>query len=464
MSVLIKGGTVVTATDQRRADVYVEDEQISQVGDDLDVDADRTLDASGMLVLPGGIDGHTHMESEAVGTVTADDFTSGTIAAAFGGTTTIVDMAAQYPGFAIEESIERWHEKVHRCPPVSDVGFHLILTDLDDGAPGRTFDDLRLLRGHGITSVKVFLAYKGAVMVDDDTLFRLMQLAAEEELLVLVHAENGHVVQLLTDQLLKEGRTEPIWHASSRPPLVEAEATARAIYFAQLAGAAVYIVHVSCTESIEPIAAARAKGWRVVGETCPQYLFTDITDLERPDFSAAKFVFTPPPRDAANHEPIWAAIGDDTLSVVSSDHSTWNFETQKVLGRDDFSKIPNGAPGVEERLMVLFDGGVRTGKISTSRFVDVVATTPAKLFGLYPRKGEIAVGSDADLVLWDPNEERTLSVDSHHSKTDYNLFEGCKVVGAPTTVLLRGQVVVESGELKVEPGYGRFINRGTTSL
>lgn len=464
MTVLIKGGTVVTATTSRRADVLIVRERIARVEEDLDVSADRVIDAEGMLVLPGGIDGHTHMESEAFETVTADDFTSGTIAAAFGGTTTIVDMAAQYPGQSLEEGVERWHEKVRRCPPVVDVGFHLILTDLDDAAPGRTFADLARLRPLGITSVKVFLAYKGAVMTEDDTLFRLLQHAAREDLLVLVHAENGDVVDLLTRQLLDEGRTGPRWHADSRPPLVEAEATARTIYLARLAEAPVYIVHVSCAEAIEPIAAARTKGWRVVGETCPQYLFTDRSKLESDDFSAAKYVFTPPPRDARNQEAIWSALRDDVLSVVSSDHSTWNYGTQKILGRDDFSKIPNGAPGVEERLMLLFDGGVRSGKLSPSRFVDIVSTTPAKLFGLYPRKGEIAPGSDADLVIWDPERQTTLSLTSHHTKTDYNLYEGKRVLGGPTTVLVRGTVVVADESVTVKPGHGRFLKRGTSAL
>jgi dihydropyrimidinase len=464
MSVLIKGGKVVTSTSSRQADVFISGERIERIGQHLDVEAGRTIDARGKLVIPGGVDGHTHMESEAFGTVTADEFTSGTIAAVHGGTTTIIDMAAQYPGFGIEESVERWHEKMRRCPPVADVGFHLILTDLDDAEPGRTFDDLGRLRGLGITSVKVFLAYKGAVMVDDETLFRLMQYAAAHEILVLVHAENGHVVQILTEQLLAEGRTEPRWHADSRPPLVEAEATARAIYFARLAGAPLYVVHVSCAEAVEPIAAARAKKWRVVGETCPQYLFTDVTDLNRPDFSAAKFVFTPPPREAANQDLIWDALRDNALSVVSSDHSTWNYETQKTLGRSDFSKIPNGAPGVEERLMLIFDGGVRTGRITANRFVDIVSTTPAKLFGLYPKKGELAEGSDADIVVWDPERATTLSAEDHHTKTDYNLFEGRDVVGGPSHVLMRGSVIVEDGQLVVDPGHGRFLKRGTTSL
>ena len=464
MSVLIKGGTVVTSTGSYEADVSIAGERIEAIAPGLETPADRVIDATGKLVLPGGIDGHTHMESEAFGTVTADDFTSGTVAALFGGTTTIVDMAAQYPGFGLEESVARWHEKVERCPPVVDVGFHLILTDLDDGAAGRTFDDVRRLPSLGITSVKVFLAYKGAVMVDDETLFRLMQQAAQENLLVLVHAENGHVVQVLTEQLLAQGRTEPRWHAASRPELVEAEATARAIAFARLTGAPLYIVHVSCEEAAEPIASARAKGWRVVGETCPQYLFTDATALDTPDFSAAKFVFTPPPRPAANQAVLWDALRDDTLSVVSSDHSTWNFETQKQLGRDDFSLIPNGAPGVEERLMLLYDGGVRTGRISASRFVDLVSTTPARLFGLYPRKGELAPGSDADVVIWDPGRRTTLSVETQHSKTDYNLFEGRTVIGGPSVVLVRGAVAVEDGRLLVEPGHGRFLERGATQL
>jgi dihydropyrimidinase len=361
------------------------------------------------------------------------------------------------------EGLDSWHEKLARCPPVIDVGFHLIITDLSDQEPGRRFDDLSALSDRGVTSVKVFLAYKGAVMVDDETLFRLLQRAATEDLLVLVHAENGHVVDVLTRQLLEAGHTSPRWHARSRPSLVEAEATARAIYFAQLADAPLYVVHVSCAEAVEPIAAARAKGWRVFGETCSQYLFTDEAELDRPGFEGAKFVFTPPPRPKENQEALWDALRDDTLSVISSDHSTWNYGTQKILGRDDFSKIPNGAPGIEERLRLVFDAGVRTGRLTENRFVDVVSTTPAKLFGLYPRKGELAVGSDADIVVWDPNRVTTIEAGSHHSSVDYSLYEGRSVIGAPDVILVRGTVVVADGTLEVEPGFGQYLHRGKSS-
>ncbi len=303
------------------------------------------------------------------------------------------------------------------------------------------------------------MAYKGALMVDDETLFKTMEVASATGALVMVHAENGDAIDVLIKKALAEGKTEPRWHAATRPPITEGEATNRAIQLAHLADAPLYVVHVSCEESIEPVAIARARGWETWGETCTHYLFIDETALDKPDFEGAKYVYTPPPRARENQEHLWQALTTDVLSVVSTDHCPFNFEGQKTLGRDDFSKIPNGAPGIENRLHMLHHYGVRQGHLSMNRFVELVSANPARLFGLYPRKGTIAIGSDADIVVFDPEKKVTLSASTHHSRVDYNLFEGTEVLGAPEMVLVRGQVVVENDKLVGKPGDGQFVRR-----
>jgi dihydropyrimidinase len=455
MSVLIKSGRIVTAADDYIADIYVEDETVTLIGESLDQQADKVIDATGKYVLPGGVDPHTHLDMPFGGTVTIDDVESGQTSAAFGGTTTHVDFIIQPPGKSFFEAFDEWKAKANG-KQVIDMGYHMAVTDLKEGG---TLEELATLPDQGITSYKLFMAYKGALMVDDETLFRVMQVAAETGALVMVHAENGDAIDVLVKEALAEGKTEPKFHALTRPPETEGEATNRAIQLARVAGCKLYVVHVSCQESVEPIELAREKGWDVWGETCTQYFFIDQSYLERPDFEGAKYVYTPPPRAKENHEVLWRAVENDVLSVISTDHCAFLWDGQKTLGKDDFSKIPNGAPGLENRLQMIHEFGVRAGRISLNRMVELLSTNPAKYFGLYPRKGTIAVGSDADLVVFDPERKVTISAATHHSKSDYNLFEGTEVTGAPQVVLLRGGVLVEGDELVGQPGVGEFIRR-----
>jgi dihydropyrimidinase len=455
MSVLIKGGRIVTAADDYVGDVLVEGERIVTIGESLDVDADRTINASGKYVLPGCVDPHTHLDMPFGGTTTIDDVESGQIAAAFGGTTCHVDFIIQPKGATFAEAIDEWRAKANG-KQVIDMGYHMAVTDL---AEGGTLDELATLPDQGISSYKLFMAYKGAIMVDDETLFRTMQVAAETGALVMVHAEHGDSIDVLVKQALADGNIEPKYHALTRPPETEGEATNRAIQLSRVAGCPLYVVHVSCAEAVEPIAIAREKGWDVWGETCTQYFFVDYTFLERPDFEGAKYVYTPPPRPIENQEVLWNAVRTDVLSAISTDHCAFLWDGQKTLGRDDFSKIPNGGPGLENRLHMIHEFGVREGRITLNRMVELLATNPAKLFGLYPRKGTIAVGSDADLVVFDPERRHTITAATQRSKTDYNLYEGTEVTGTPEVVLLRGNVLVERGELVAEPGIGQFVKR-----
>src|SRR5947209_11122886 len=426
MSILIKGGRVITAADDFVADVLIEGETVTTIGRrSLEVDADRVIDATGKYVLPGCIDPHTHLDMPFGGTVTIDDFESGHTSAAFGGTTCHVDFCIQGQGQTFGEALTTWHAKADGNTLI-DYGFHIAVTDLLSGG---TLEELASLPEQGITSYKLFMAYKNVLQVDDQTLFEAMQVAAGSGALVMVHAENGDAIDILVREALARGETAPIHHALTRPPELEGEATNRAIQLAHIAGSPLYVVHVSCKESVEPIALAREKGWDVWGETCTQYFFVDYTDLERPNFEGAKFVYTPPPRDKANQEVLWDAVRNDVLSAISTDHCAFLWDGQKTLGRNDFSKIPNGGPGLENRLQMIHHFGVREGRITLNRMVELLATNPAKLFGLYPRKGTLAVGSDADIVIFDPQKRARLSASTQHSRSDYNLYEGTEVVG-----------------------------------
>ena len=455
MSTLIKGGRIITAADDYVGDVYVDGERIAMLGESLDVDADRVIDASGKYVLPGCVDPHTHLDMPFGGTTTIDDVTSGQTAAAFGGTTCHVDFCIQSPGSSFAEALDTWHGK-REGKQVIDMGFHIAVTDLREGG---SLEELARLPEQGVTSYKLFMAYKGALMVDDETLFRTMEVAAETGALVMVHAENGDAIDVLVKQALAAGNTAPHFHALTRPPETEGEATNRAIQLARVAGAPLYVVHVSCKEAVDPIARAREMGWDVWAETCTQYFFIDYTYLEQPDFEGAKYVYTPPPRAIENQEVLWHAVRSDILSAISTDHCAFLWDGQKSLGRDEFSKIPNGGPGLENRLHMIHEFGVRTGRLSLNRMVELLATNPAKLFGLYPRKGTIAPGSDADIVIFDPERRHLITAATQHSKVDYNLYEGTEVTGSPETVLLRGNVLVDGGELVAESGVGEFVER-----
>ena len=446
---------MVTAADDYVADVFVEGERVALIGAELDVAADRTIDASGKYVLPGCIDPHTHLDMPFGGTVTIDDFESGQGSAACGGTTCHVDFCIQGQGQTFAEALETWHAKANG-KTIIDYGFHMAVTDL---AGEERLEELAGLPEQGITSYKLFMAYKNVLQVDDETLFRAMEVAAASGALVMVHAENGDAVDVLVREALARGDTAPIHHALTRPPELEGEATNRAIQLARIAGSPLYVVHVTCREAVDPIRRAREQGWNVWGETCTQYFFRSIDDLAQPDFEGAKYVYSPPARDSANHDVLWDAVRTDALSAISTDHCAFLWDGQKTLGKDDFTKIPNGGPGLEDRLKMIHQFGVREGRIGLNRMVDLLATQPARLFGLYPRKGTVAVGADADLVVFDPERRETISASTHRSRCDYSLYEGTEVVGAPEIVLLRGNVLVEDGELVATPGAGRFVRR-----
>jgi len=454
MKTLFRGATLVTATDRFRADLLVEGERIAAVGEDLPASGATVVDAGGCYLLPGGIDVHTHLDMPLDGIASSDDFYTGQVAAAFGGTTSHIDFAIQERGGTLREALDRWQARAEG-KAVIDYGFHMTVADPTPEA----LAEIPRLPEWGITSVKVLMAYRGRLQVDDAALFTVLRLAGAHGLLTLVHCENGDVVDLLVREAVAAGRREPREHPRTRPAILEAEATHRAIALAALAEAPLYVVHLTCAGALEAVRAARARGQPVWAETCPQYLCLTAEALERPGFEGAKFVCSPPLRTAADQAALWEGLRDGTLAVVATDHCPFFYEGQKTLGREDFSRIPNGLPVIEDRLVVLYGQGVATGRIDLHRFVEVTATNPAKLFGLYPRKGTLAVGAEADLVLWDPTAERTLSAARHHMRVDYNLFEGMRVRGVPVGVWVRGRQVVDGDRFLGEAGTGRFLRR-----
>jgi dihydropyrimidinase len=457
MRTLIKNGTIVTAVDQYKGDVLVEDEKITLIGTTLEMTADKTIDAAGKYVLPGGIDVHTHLDMPFGGATSADDFESGTTAAAFGGTTSIVDFAIQYKGQTLHHAWETWAKKAEGNAVV-DYGFHMIMTDLND----QTEQEMDALVKQGITSFKLFMAYRGIFMLDDGSIFKALLRTGKNGGTICMHAENGDVIDVLVQRALAAGHTAPKYHALTRPARAEAEATHRAIALAEIADVPIYIVHLSAAEALEKVTEARDRGLMAYAETCPQYLFLSYDNYEEPEFGGSKYVMSPPLRDRAKQDQLWRGLQFDDLQCVSTDHCPFCMK-EKRLGENDFSKIPNGAPGIETRMSLVYDGGVRPGRISLNRFVELTSTSPAKIFGLFPRKGTIAPGSDADIVVFDPNRTITLAAKTLHMKVDYNPYEGRRVTGATDTVLSRGRLVIENGKFVGKPGAGSFLKRATRS-
>ena len=458
MSILIKNGRVITAVDDFRGDVFIEKETVSLIGKSLEMEADEVIDASGKYLFPGGLDPHTHLDMPFGGTVSADDFETGTLAAAHGGTTTLIDFAIQTKGHSTLEALDTWHAKAEGKTAI-DYGFHMIVTDLDD----KRIHEMKMLADEGVTSYKLFMAYPGVLYVDDGTIYRAMRAAGENGTVVCMHAENGIVIDEIVKIALAEGKTEPKYHALTRPTRMEAEGVHRAIAIAEVAHVPVYIVHLSSSDALEQVMLARNRGVHAFAETCPQYLFLDHSYYEQEGFEGAKYVMTPALREKWNQDELWKGIKFGNLQSISTDHCPFCFKDQKILGINDFSKIPNGGPGVENRMSLVFNGGVNSGRISLNKFVELTSTAAAKTFGLFPKKGTIAIDSDADIVIFDPQRKETISVNNactHHMNVDYNAYEGFEVTGFTETVLSRGKVIIKDCEYVGKKGDGQFLKRG----
>jgi dihydropyrimidinase len=464
--VLIKGGRIVTAVDDYVADILVSEGRIEAIAREIPAVGVTVYDAQGLLVFPGGIDVHVHMETPMGNDIyTCDTFESGTKSAAFGGTTTIVDFAQQFHGDSPKAALDR---RLAAAEPQCcvDYGFHVILTDVNKASLSELPD---LINHDGVSSYKLYMAYPGVLMVDDADIYRTMRTVGAHGGMVNLHAENGVVIQALIEEALEQGNTSPKYHMLTRPSLMEGEATHRVIRIAELAEIPVYIVHLSAKEALEAVVEARDRGIHAFAETCPHYLFLTQDEYDRPDFEPAKFVMTPPLRDHECQHALWRGLKFDDLQIVATDHCPFCFNENrfgilrsKQYGKDDFSKIPNGAPGVEFRLPLLYDGGVNAGRITLNRFVQLTSTAPAKMFGLFPQKGTIAIGSDADLVLFDPNERHTLSANTHHSNVDYSLFEGREVQGKVKRVFLRGELIVDGDDWLGRAGMGQYLKRSAS--
>ncbi|MBE7482065.1 MAG: dihydropyrimidinase [Polyangiaceae bacterium] len=455
MSILIKGGRVVTSADDYVADVFIEGEKVHTIGKDLAVKADEVIDAKGKLVIPGGIDPHTHLDMPFGGTTSADDFESGTIAAAFGGTTCLVDFAIQSKGESTLKGLDAWHAKAEGKATV-DYGFHMIVTDM----PDERLPEMQRLADAGVTSYKLFMAYPGVLYVDDGTLYRTFRQAGENKTRICMHAENGIVIDEIIKAAVKDGKLEPKYHSLTRPTRMEAEGVHRAIAIAEVANVPLHIVHLSCADALEQVKLGRMRGVDVQAETCPQYLFLDYSYYEKPNFEGAKWVMTPALREKWNQDVLWQGLRMGHLALVATDHCPFCFKGQKELGRESFTKIPNGAPGVENRMTLLYQG-VLKGHYDLNRFVEISSTAAARTFGMFPKKGTVAVGSDADIVVFDPGRKVTISAndpETHHMKVDYSAYEGFEVQGYPDTVLSRGRVIVEKGKQRTRGG-GRFVKR-----
>lgn len=468
MKTLFKHGTLVTASDTFQADLLIDGEKISQIGSDLVCEDAQIVDATGRFILPGGIDVHTHLELPMMGTCSSDDFYSGHKAAAFGGTTSHIDFTGQSKGGSLRQSLDTWWAKAEG-KAVIDYGLHVTLSDPTPAV----LDEIPQMASEGVTTIKLLLAYKGRLQVDDTTLFQVLQRTAEHGMLTMVHAENGDAIDILVNEALQAGKLSNEWHALTRPHWLEAEATMRSISLAATAGAPLYVVHMTCQSAVEQLIYGRERGLPVMGETCPQYLFFTIDHLRRAD--GAKWVCSPPMRTTIDNEFLWGAMAKGNLQVVGTDHCPFLFDGTKPieyegksftapgkeLGRDNFTLTPNGVPGIGDRMPILWSYGVKSGRISLNRLVEMCCTNPAKIFGLYPRKGTLAVGADADIVLWDANVNKTMGVATSHQRTDYNLYEGMPISAVPERVYRRGELLVEGDHWLGKAGSGNYLRRST---
>ncbi|MFT3910186.1 MAG: dihydropyrimidinase [Ferruginibacter sp.] len=457
MSVLIKNARVVTATDDYVADIFIQGESISAIGKNLDVKADKEIDATGKLVMPGGIDPHVHLDMPFMGTFSSDSYETGTRAALYGGTTMVIDFILQKQGSSLHDALKDWRSRSdNNC--VGDYSFHMAVTDFNDD----TKKEIReFIEDEGITSFKTFMAYKGALMIDDRQMVGLMEEVKKHGGLINVHATNGDMIDYLTQKHRSEGKLSPLYHYLSQPEVTEAEASERFVDMTNFTGCPGYIVHLTCEGALNAVRNATRRNQKIFVETCIQYLILDASLYER-NFEGAKWVMSPPLREKKDQETLWAGINQGLVNVVATDHCPFMWE-QKLMGKDDFSKIPNGHPAIENRMELLFSEGVSKGKITLNKYVEVACTNPAKIFGMFPRKGTIAVGSDADIVIIDPNEKHTLSVKSHHMNVDYSGYEGWELTGKVKTVLLRGLVAIDNNQCLLEKGYGKFIKRNKVS-
>jgi dihydropyrimidinase len=457
MSILITNGRIITAGEDYIADLFIEGEIIAMIGNNLPMKADTVIDASGKLVMPGGIDPHVHLALPSMGTFSSDDYASGTTAALFGGTTTVIDFANQKKGKSLTQALEEWKGR-STGQTVCDYSFHMSVTDFNDSSKKEISE---MINNEGITSFKTFMAYKGSLMIDDRQMIGIMQEVKKQGGMITVHATNGDMIDSLIAKHRSEGKLAPLYHYLSQPEITEEEASGRFCDMAYNTGVPAYIVHMTCEGALNQIRRAAHRNQMVYGETCIQYLLLDASLYEQ-NFEGAKWVMSPPIRKAKDRNALWGAINQGTVQVVATDHCpfTWG---QKLAGKDDFSKIPNGIPGIEHRMELLFTEGVNRRKISLNKFVEVTSTNAAKIFGMFPKKGSIAAGSDADVVIFDPDEEHILSSATHHMNVDYSVYEGWKVKGKTKTVVLRGKVAVDNNKLKVKPGYGKFIKRSKST-
>ncbi len=456
MSILIKNGTVVTAADLHRADVLIEGEHVKAIGHDLKAEGAEVIDAKGLFVMPGGIDPHVHLAMPFMGTFSSDDYSTGTLAALHGGTTMVIDFILQTQGKSLHHALETWQGRM-KGNLYGDLGWHMAVTDFNDDTKKEVKE---MIEQEGITSFKTFMAYKGALMIDDRQMVGLMNEVKANGGIVTVHATNGDMIDFLVQKNRAEGNMAPLYHYLSQPEITEAEATGRFADMASYTGVPAYIVHMTCEGALNHVRDAARRNQRVLAETCIQYLLLDASLYERED--GAKWVMSPPLREKKDIAALWGAIDQGTVQVVATDHCPFTLE-QKAMGKDDFSKIPNGHPAIEHRMELLFSEGVNKKRITLNKFVEVTATNPAKIFGMFPRKGTIGIGSDADIILFDPNEKHTLSAKTHHMNTDYSGYEGKELTGKVKTVILRGQVAIHNGEVKIKKGYGQFVKRAKVS-